>query len=288
MNEPVITSFDIDDGFIKPVPEVRMQARAERKSEAVTPAQTEIRVGSYIIPGALFTAIIMLALGFITIKIMNPETLPIRNVGVAGDFTHLSPVRLQERVGDVVRGGFFSVNVEKIQQALLEEPWISDVAVKRVWPDRIIVTIREQVAVAQWGNDGLVNDEGEIFSPDRSSFPAGLPVIQGPENTGHNMLEMLEHIRTILPQGLSVQQLTLSERRSWELKLDAGPIIRLGKTEIIPRIERFLKHLPAEGLSGMTEIEYIDMRYTNGFALLRKPENKAAQEAIQEKYGKEI
>lgn len=288
MSEPVITSFDIDDSFIKPVPSVRLQENVARKTDSTTLATPEIPERSYIIPGTVFTSIILLGLGFVAMKITDPETLPIRNVGVVGDFAHLSPVRLQERVGDVVRGGFFSVNVERIQQTLLEEPWIRDVAVKRVWPDRIIVTIREQVAFAQWGNNGLMNDTGEIFYPDPGSFPSGLPLLQGPENSSHNVVEMLEHVREILPQGLSVQQLVLSDRRSWELKLDAGPRIRLGKTEIIPRIKRFLEYFPVDRLNGAADIEYIDMRYTNGFALLRKPENKAALEVIQENYGKEI
>lgn len=265
----------------------RQASNGRDPGHASLPVQ-ELRTGSFLLPGVVFTAVILLLLGFTGSKVIDPETLPIRNVSVAGDFTHLSPTRLQNRVSNVVRGGFFSVNVEKIQQVLLEEPWIRDVSVKRVWPDRITVTIREQTAVAQWGNEGLLNENAEIFRPEHSTFPAGLPVVNGPENSSAHVLEMLGRIREILPRDFSVRQLTMSERRSWELTLDSGPVIRLGKAGVIKRMQRFLEHLPAEGLNSMAQIQYIDMRYTNGFALSRKPENKAALEVIQENYGEEI
>ena len=288
MHEPVITSFDIEDRYIKPVPVVRMQEKAARPGPAVAEKAKASFSVRYVVPGAAVTTIILLLLGSAILKLTDPETLPIRNVGVAGEFTRLSPERLQERVGDVVRGGFFSVNVEKIQQTLLEEPWISDVAVKRVWPDRIIVTIREQVAIAQWGTDGLLNSEGNIFLPERSSFPSGLPVLQGPENSSHNVLEMFDRIKNLLPQGMGLRQLILSDRRSWELVLDTGTIIRLGKSDVIPKLEKFLDYVATGSLNNLMEIEYIDMRYTNGFAVMRKSDNKAVPEPGQENHGKEI
>lgn len=288
MHEPVITSFEIEDSFIKPVPVVRMQEKASRP-KPVTAEKAPVALSSrYVIPGAAVTAIILMLLGYAVLMLVDPETLPIRNVGVAGEFTHLSPVRLQERVGNVVRGGFFSVNVEKIQETLLEEPWISDVAVKRVWPDRIIVTIGEQVAIAQWGADGLLNADGEIFRPDRSSFPSGLPVLQGPENSGHTVLEMFDHIKTILPPDMSLQQLILSDRRSWELKLESGPVVRFGKNDVIPKLQKFLDYMAAGGMNNLAEIEYIDMRYTNGFAVMRKSDYKAVPGTGQENHDKKI
>jgi len=287
MNTPLISAFDDKSPLSGPV--ISMQP-IDEYTQAGRPETgvNDKRGSSYLLTGAVFTFMILLLLGYTGILVMDPETLPIRNVGVSGEFTHLSPPALQDRVSKVVRGGFFNVNVEMIQEALLQEPWIRDVSVKRVWPDRITVTITEQTAIARWGIDGLVNPEAEVFYPDISSFPANLPVLTGPENTSRYLLDNFEQIQAILPPGISLQQLSLSDRRSWELQLDAGPVIRLGKTGIIARMQRFLAYLPADGFGGMEHIQYIDMRYTNGFALLRKPENKIDVEGIQEKNGKEI
>ncbi len=286
MNTPIISAFDEQDRHPTPVPTIRRQAYDQQGNNP--DSDPEASKETYIIPGAVFTVVIILLVGFAAIKLTDAETLPIRNVSVAGNFTHLSPSGLQERVSNVVRGGFFSVNVETIQEALLQEPWIQDVSVKRVWPDRITVTIREQTAIAQWGSDGLLNSEAEIFYPDRFTFPVDLPAMTGPKNTNRLVLENFVRIQEILPEGISLRQLSLSERRSWELQLNTGPVIRLGKFGIVTRMQRFLQHLPADGFSSMEQIQYIDMRYTNGFALLKKPENKDGMEVIQENYGEEI
>lgn len=286
MTTPVISSFEADDDMPVTAPEIRVLI-TEKNNEVSTPVAA-VDTGKFFMPGAAFTIIIILLLGFSTIKIMDPETLPVRNVGVVGEFAHVSPTGLQDRVSKVVRGGFFSVNVEKIQESLLLEPWIRDVSVKRVWPDRLTVTIKEQTAVAQWGEDALLNSEAEVFRPDMASFPASLPVLTGPENTSRLVLDHYAQLLEILPEGVTIQHLSLSNRRSWELELNTGPVIRLGKSEVIPRMQRFLEYLPTNGVSGLEQIQYIDMRYTNGFALLRKPETNDDLKSTQDNYGKEI
>ncbi len=286
MTTPLISSFDDDQTSAIHEPVIRLQALDE--NSAPVPSVQQPGRGAYLVPGAAFTIFILVLIGVATYKITDPETLPIKNVGVAGEFSHMSPATLQARVSDVVRGGFFSVNVDMIQDALLQEPWIHEVAVKRVWPDRITVTIREQVPVARWGNKGLLNAEAEVFSPDPASYPAGLPVVSGPENSSRQVMDYFRRIQGILPEGVRLQQLSLSERRSWELQLDTGPIIRLGKTGIITRLQRLLEYLPADSAVSMDKIEYIDMRYTNGFALMKKTDNKVQIEVVQEKHGEKI
>jgi len=248
----------------------------------------ESETGSHLMPGLFFTVVILGLLGFAGMKILDPSTLPIRSVTVAGNFEHLSPSSLQQRVGDVVRGGFFNVNVDTIQQVLLQEPWVREVSVKRIWPDRITVNIREQTAVARWSDYGLLNSVSEIFYPDPETFPQNLPVVSGPENTTILVMENFEKIQQILPSGLSLHELHLSERRSWELKLDDGPVIRLGKTDILNRMARLLEHFPVQQLEVSGNIEYIDMRYTNGFAIRWHDQKKVGLQRRQENYGKKI
>lgn len=99
----------------------------------------------------------------ISLKILDPMTLPIRHVSINGDFNHLSTVLLQERASKVVRGGFFNVNVESIQNVVSEDPWVKDILVRRIWPDRIMVDIKEQEAVAKWKDNALLNHDAMIF-----------------------------------------------------------------------------------------------------------------------------
>ena len=247
-----------------------------------------IERGNYVLPGLVFTILVFTLLGITVMKLMDPATLPIRHVSVAGDFKHLSPPSLEQRVGRVVRGGFFNVNVDAIQQALLQEPWVREVSVKRIWPDRITVIISEQVAVAKWGDEGLLNPDAELFYPDSSTFPEGLTMVSGPVNTTRLVLDNFLLIQQMLPEGLSLYELYLSERRSWQLKLSSGTVIRLGKSGVIDRMERLLSFFPVSEPGKLEQIDYIDMRYTNGFAIRWNPEIKPDLEGEQQSYGEKI
>ena len=52
-----------------------------------------------------------------------------------------------------------------------------------------------------------------------------------------------------------------------EMDLDSGVTVRLGRREVDERIERFI-HTASQVISHrLTEIAYVDMRYSNGFAI---------------------
>ncbi|MEX2354049.1 MAG: hypothetical protein WD709_07670, partial [Gammaproteobacteria bacterium] len=84
----------------------------------------ENTTGPHLFSGLVFTLAVIGLLGFGAMKLMDPATLPVRHVSVSGDFIHLSPFSLERRVSDVVRGGFFNVNVDTIKQTLIQEPWV--------------------------------------------------------------------------------------------------------------------------------------------------------------------
>ena len=110
----------------------------------------------------------------------NPDTLPIKQVRIEGDFTNLSPVDLQLLVTDKVRGGFFNLDVDAVRLALLGEPWVSEVIVKRIWPDALRVIVIEQIPVVRWGDSGLLNPAGEYFSPESGTIPDELAIVIRP------------------------------------------------------------------------------------------------------------
>jgi len=181
---------------------------------------------------------------------------------------------LQERARDAVTGGFFNVNVETIQKILLEEPWIKDVSVQRIWPDRIMVTVREQTAVARWVNDALLNDDGELFFPDTEAFPDKLPVFKGPQGSHTQILAFYRRLQTALPEKFRLVEVTLSKRRSWHVGFADGPHVYLGRANLEKRVNRFAEYVPTRLGEFFDNIRSLDMRYTNGFAVRWEPDFK--------------
>jgi cell division protein FtsQ len=241
-----------------------------------------------LMPGLALSILILSLLIAIGVKLADPSTLPVRNVSVTGDFIHLSPVSLQKRVSEVVRGGFFNINVETIQDTLMEEPWVRNVSVNRKWPDGIVVNIREKIAIAQWGDKGLLSSDAKLFYPDVDTYPENQPIVRGPENSVTQIMQFLLKIQKVLPENLSVHELSLSDRRSWRLTLNNGLVLRLGKENIVGHIEQFFTNFGVSGIHNIDQINYVDMRYTNGFVIRLNTENNPDFNSRQENYGKKI
>ena len=82
---------------------------------------------------------------------MHSPLLPLRHLAAEGDVAHLR--ERAERAARAARvGKFFSVDLDAVRRAFESLPWVRKVEVRRLWPDRIEVSIEEHVALARWNN----------------------------------------------------------------------------------------------------------------------------------------
>jgi len=218
--------------------------------------------------GLLLTVVVLGSLGWALKTLWDPANLPISEVQIIGRFQHLDPARLQQRASAAVRGGFFSIDVEQVRAVLLVDPWIAQVSVRRVWPNRLLVRIREQQPVARWGDRGLLNAAGELFIPEQDTLPAALVSVDGPPGTERQVLGHLRELQTLLAgTGLKPDRLWLTPRRAWHLRLDNGIRVVVGRSDFKRRLRRLAGvYSPLLGQRA-TDIDTIDLRYTNGFAV---------------------
>ena len=234
-----------------------------------TPSRGHLR-GSKLI-GSVLVLIFILMMVWGGMTLSNPDTLPIKQVRIEGDFTRLSPVDLQLLVTDKVRGGFFNLDVDAVRLALLDEPWVSEVIVKRIWPDALRVIVIEQVPVVRWGDSALLNTAGEYFSPEAETIPVELPLLSRPVGSEQNLLNrfnaMQEQVQLI---GFNIVSLSLDDRRAWSFRFTNGIKVTLGRRDFEERFNRVLTLIPTTTSGRIDQIESIDMRYTNGFSILWK------------------
>jgi cell division protein FtsQ len=67
-----------------------------------------------------------------------------------------------------------------------------------------------------------------------------------------------------------IKRLVLDERRSWEMQLSNNVIVKLGRENTENRLARFIKVFNLENTLDMKNIESMDLRYPNGFAVRMK------------------
>lgn len=228
-----------------------------------------------IILSSSVVSIVILVLTYIAFKLADPKVLPITKIVVRPlntKFANLEAKKLAEIVeGTLTDRGFFHINVRAVQTEMLLQPWVSKAIVKRSWRDKLIIQIREQRPVARWGEKELLNEKGEIFSPDFLGKAKTLVRLTGPVGTQKIMLEHYKVMSARLDVfGLGVSEILLTDRRAWTLYTDDGKALVMGREDILKRLQRFLIGYPKELAARWSEVSRVDLRYSNGLAVLNK------------------
>jgi len=190
---------------------------------------------------------------------------PIRQVEFAGELGRVARDDL-ERFARGVRGlDGGSASLEAVREAARGIPWVREATVRRRFPDAVVVTLRTHEPLARWGEAVLVSRRGEVFTAD---YEGRLPRFAGPEGAAPEMARRFEAIeRAAAPLGSPVAELRLSARGAWQVALESGLVLELGRHEVEARLARFAAAWPS--LADGASIGHADLRYGNGFALRR-------------------
>jgi cell division protein FtsQ len=193
---------------------------------------------------------------------------PVRVISMDGSFQRVSPGQIEKAVAPFSQAGFMSADLDGIQRAIESLPWVEHARIQRRWPNSLHVTVLEQTAAARWGESGLLNTRGELFVREASHVPAELPRLSGPEGTESQVAQRYLSVQgRMLEAGMRVAALRLDARGAWEMDLDSGVTVRLGRREVEERIDRFIHTASQVIAHRLNEITYVDMRYSNGFAI---------------------
>ncbi|HKE44357.1 MAG TPA: cell division protein FtsQ/DivIB [Steroidobacteraceae bacterium] len=202
---------------------------------------------------------------------------PIRVVSVEGKFQRVSPVQVEQAVTSAMHDGFMTVDLEKVRHRVEELPWVDHARIQRRWPDGLRVEITEQVAAARWGEAGLLNTRGELFLPNARHVPPELPRLTGPDGTEAQVAQRyLAAQGRLIEVGLRLAAVDLDARGAWQLELSNGISVRLGRRQVDDRLDRFIQAAVPTIAGRAEDIAYVDMRYSNGFAVGWKRAGNAA------------
>jgi cell division protein FtsQ len=197
--------------------------------------------------------------------VIHLPLFPVREIKVNGQLKHVTREQVQYIVNRELTGNFFTVDLNRTRQAFEKLPWVRKVNIRRKWPDRLEVVLEEQVALARWGNVGLVNSYGEPFE---GATDQELPVFVGPEGSEAEMTQNYGLFKKILePTGLEITQVVLNPRRAWELRFRNGSVAALGREQVEERLERFAEAYNRTLARLGSPPAYVDLRYSNGFAV---------------------
>lgn len=221
------------------------------------------------IANLLFAAAVTAVLAAVALNVVRLPVFAVREIEVAGQLDHVTAEQLAAVARQAVRGTFFTLDLERARRQFEKLPWVRKVEVRRQWPARLELEVEEHVALARWGDTALVNSHGEVFE---AATDEALPTFIGPPGQAEEVARRYQRFTAQLaPIERRVARLTLSARAAWQIKLDDGLTLELGRSDMDARLARFVVVYDRTIGRLPPSVVQVDLRYANGFAI-RMPE----------------
>lgn len=215
--------------------------------------------------------------------LMHRSWFDFKHIDLHGELTHVSAAAVRATVAGRVSGNFFTAKLDDVRRVFESVPWVAEASVRRVWPDRLIVTVREHRALGLWSDGRLLSDSGRLFVANLAEAEIYGPLVQfdGPEALASEAVQRYYELAGRLASlSIGVSGVEISDRASWSVTTDAGQRFELGRDEPAGRLSERIGLLAsayprvAAQLGGPPK--RIDLRYPNGLAAAAGKSSSAA------------
>jgi cell division protein FtsQ len=200
---------------------------------------------------------------------------PIRIVSIEGRFQRVSPVQIEQAVGGGLEQGFMSVDLEQVRERVEALAWVDQAGSSAAGRG---LRIGDRAGRGGAFRKPAAQHRGELFARTPRSAAASHRTGGGEWQVAQRYLAAQGRL---IESGMRLAALELDARGAWRLELANGIDVRLGRRQIDERLDRFIQTaLPV--MSGRAaEIDYVDMRYSNGFAIgWRRPRGLASRGGV--------
>jgi cell division protein FtsQ len=190
----------------------------------------------------------------------NSMGFRITAVSLSGE-KHVARAEIMAAAGVTERTSLLFLDVEAARSRLKTIPWIADATVRKLFPDRLQIRVREREPFALWQVDGklsLIAADGTVISPVIEPAFASLPLVvgRGAQAKARDFLALLDRYPSIREQ---VRASVLVAERRWNLKLKNNLDVRLPETDIGLALDTLLAFDRDKRLIGR-DILAIDLR----------------------------
>ncbi len=199
---------------------------------------------------------------------IKSEHWEISNVVIDAEFKRVNSEQIRITVAANKQRSFFKLNANEIRDNLLQIPWVKEVSVNKKWPDTLRIRLKEHKAVAVWNELKLLNSNGDIFEVDSLEDLSSLPHFNS--KTANSKIVWNKYMRfndIIKNIGFDIVSCEISTIGSWNLVLNNGINLIVGSDYQDAKLVRLAETWESLLKTNETLPSYVDLRYTNGYAV---------------------
>ena len=220
--------------------------------------------------------VFLLPLMLISLVTFDNFNQSIDRVVINGEFNYLSERDVIDLIDENVQTGFLTLDLPELNRKIVEQDWIRSSSIRRSWPATLIVNIEEEIPVARWGEQQLLNNVGDYIDVINKDSVSHLPVIFSQAGDTKEIIKIYQLISELLgPVGLRIDEVESDNAGSWTLTVLSDIKIILGRDQLVEKLQRLQSVWMAELSSQEKNINAIDLRYPNGLAVKWKQNTRS-------------
>lgn len=199
------------------------------------------------------------------------KDIQIRHVQLLGHLRYLDAENLTKDLSIKFNNNYLDTTLTEVVSEVESHPWISAASARRIWPDTLLIAIVEQRPVAVYNDTQYLGLSGDLFEPPEL-VDEPMPRLYGALSETTQVYSHYSVFSDRLADFAKVTAVSRGHDLGWEIELDQGFTLKLGRVDILGRLARARDILIRLDKDRLRKLREVDARYDNGIALAWRSE----------------
>ena len=199
------------------------------------------------------------------------KDLQIKQVQLLGDLRYLDAENLAKDLSIKFNNNYLDTTLTEVVSEVESYPWISAASARRIWPDTLLIEIVEQRPVAVYNDTQYLGLSGDLFEPP-ALVDEPMPRLYGALSETTQVYSHYSVFSDRLADFANVISVSRGHDLGWEIELEQGFTLKLGRVDILGRLARARDILIRLDMDRLRKLREVDARYDNGIALAWRSE----------------
>ena len=199
------------------------------------------------------------------------KDIQIRQVQLLGDLRYLDAENLAKDLRIKFNNNYLDTTLTEVVSEVESYPWISAASARRIWPDTLLIEIVEQRPVAVYNDTQYLGLSGDLFEPP-VLVDEPMPRLYGAFSETTQVYSHYSVFSDRLADFAKVTSVSRGHDLGWEIELEQGFTLKLGRVDILGRLARARDILIRLDMDRLRKLREVDARYDNGIALAWRSE----------------